>query len=454
MGGDGPSGRVRAMDTDVVIVGAGAAGIAAALELASQSLRVIVVEGRDRIGGRVRWKRVGSNDVPAELGAEFIHGDAPETTAFMREAGLTAVETGERSWTCGADGVLRPADDDFAVGDIFERVRSLTSDESVDAFLRRFDDDSALRETAERARRFVEGFEAADPAIASARAIADELRSGVDETSSRPVGSYAPLFEHLAQRCANAGIDLRLRTPVERIRRQPGAVTIEARTAGGAASVVHARCAIVTVPVGVLQQRNDATPLAFVPPLPDEKQRAIRGLEMGHVVRVTLAFRTAFWETIANGRYRDAAFFRCDALPFGAFWTQAPLRQRAIVAWAGGPRAMAMRGRSERECIDAALDAFATMIGEPERARAEFEAGVTHDWGADPFACGAYSYVVTGAATARADLGAPVDDTLFFAGEATSTDGQGGTVSGAFESGTRAAREAARAIARAAAATP
>ena len=434
------------MDTDVVVVGAGAAGLAAALALAERSVRTVVLEGRDRVGGRVRWQSVGSVDVPAELGAEFIHGAAPETSALLREAGLTDVPTGDASWTCGSDGELRPADDDFDSGDLFERVRSLAQDESVAAFLRRFEDDPRLREQACRARTFVEGFEAADPALASARAIADELRSGVDSTSSRPVGSYAPLFEHLAARCARGGVDLRLGTAVERIAWKPGEVTVETRSDGGGASTLRARCAVITVPVGVLRQGGAAVRLSFAPPLPAEKQAALRGLEMGHAVRVTLAFRTPFWEQAAGGRYRDAAFFRCEGGAFNAFWTQLPLRGRTIVAWAGGPRATALDGMSAQARIDRARDEFGAMFGQRDLARRECEAGVTHDWSTDPFACGAYSYVATGAGTARAALGVPVGETLFFAGEATSTDGQGGTVSGAFETGTRAAREAARAL--------
>jgi monoamine oxidase len=86
------------------------------------------------------------------------------------------------------------------------------------------------------------------------------------------------------------------------------------------------------------------------------------------------------------------------------------------------------------------------LFGEPALAREEFEGGMMHDWGRDPFARGAYSYVAVGGGDARAALAAPVDDTLFFAGEATSNDGQGGTVNGALETGERAAREAAIAL--------
>ena len=429
------------MDTDVIVIGAGAAGLAAARRLAERSIRVIVLEGRDRVGGRVRWETVGTVGEPAELGAEFIHGPAPETSALVREAALNKVETGNDAWTYTVAGGLHPAEDDFLDGRILAEARALAHDESVETFLRRFANDPARHGEAVRARQFVEGFEAADVSKASAIAIADEIASGVDATSSRLVGSYAPLFAHAQAACLAAGADLHLNTRVERVAWQRGRVTIETRDASGVAATMRACSAIVTVPIGVLQQGEGATPLAFDPPLPAEKQTALRGLAMGHAVRVALAFRTPFWETIANGRYRDAAFFRFDAGPFNALWTQMPLRRRTIVAWAGGPRAVTLSGLPAQERIERARDEFGDLFGDRALAQHEFEAGATHDWTTDPFACGAYSYVVTDGGAARSILGRPLDGTLFFAGEATATDGQGGTVSGAFATGMRAADE-------------
>ena len=186
--------------------------------------------------------------------------------------------------------------------------------------------------------------------------------------------------------------------------------------------------------------------MVFDPALPAEKRGAIEHLEMGHATRVALWFRTPFWERVREGRYRDAAFFRSLGQPFTAYWTQVPVRSELIVAWAGGPKSTALSGASERELIGRALEGFGTLLGEHALARAEFEGGAVHDWTRDPFARGAYSYVTVGGGDARATLATPLDDTLFFAGEATSTDGQGGTVSGALETGERAAREAAEAL--------
>ncbi len=435
------------MDADAIVIGAGAAGLAAARSLAGQSLRVVVVEARDRFGGRVWSAASGRSAVPAELGAEFIHGPAAETMALLREAGTAAVDTVRESWTLCAGGELRRGDDEFmSSARIFGQALTLANDESVERFLRRFDDDRALRQTAETARAFVEGFDAADPAIASARAIADEWRSGVDFASARPLGGYFQLFELLRMACTRAGCQILLSTAVRRISWRRGAVTVEARSGSGEALSTCARAAVVTLPVGVLRHRGDETEVVFDPELPKAKRKALASIEMGDAVKVVLLFRTAFWERIRNGSYRDTAFFRRAGPTFPTYWTQFPVRSELIVAWAGGPKATALKGASAAELVDLALDGLGALFGEPALVREEFEKGLVHDWGADAFARGAYSYIAVGGGNAHKALAAPLNDTLFFAGEATSDDGQAGTVNGALETGERAAREAAMSL--------
>ena len=430
-------------DADAIVIGAGAAGLAAARSLAERSLRVVLLEARDRIGGRVAQAPAAPAGFAAELGAEFIHGPASETMALLRDAASAALDTDGDAWVRDADGELQRDDDDFrAAGGIFERVGELATDESVERFLQRFAGDPALRKAVADARAFVEGFEAADPALASVRSIAAELASGVDSTSRRPAGSYRPMFDVLSAACARAGVETHLSTTVRRISWQRGAVTVEADRAG-ATRTLRARAAIVTLPVGVLRQSGD---VAFEPDLPAEKRAALGRIEMGRVVKTIVRFRTAFWENIRGGRYRDAGFFRSAGGPFAAYWTQFPARSTSIVAWSGGPAANALGECSDDERIARARDGFGALLGELDLARREFETGFTHDWNRDPFAYGAYSYVAVDGGNARALLAAPVDRTLFFAGEATSNDGQGGTVNGALETGERAAREVAAAL--------
>ncbi|MBV8082198.1 MAG: FAD-dependent oxidoreductase [Candidatus Eremiobacteraeota bacterium] len=433
-------------DADVIVIGAGAAGLAAARFLASRSARVLVLEARDRIGGRVWWRPLPDAASPVELGAEFIHGKAPHTTALLREAGLRSIAADGDSWR-SAGGHLHHEPETFTRNaSIFDAARSLARDESVERYLQRFDDDGKQREQARVARYFVEGFDAADPAIASAKSIAAEWRSGVDSTISRPLGSYQPMFQHLARACAAAGVRVSLSTMVRHISWQPGIVSIDARLDDTESRRFRARAAVVTVPVGVLRYRGDDEQLSFEPELPSAKVAALASIEMGHVVRVVLSFDTAFWEHVNEGRYRDAHFFRSDSQPFPGFWTQVPQRERFVVAWAGGPKAIALRGVSPTELVELARNEFGDLFGQRALARERFAGAVFHDWARDPHARGAYSYIAVGGGGAREMLAEPVDGTLFFAGEATARHGEGGTVNGALESGERAAAQAAAAL--------
>ncbi len=438
------------MDADAIVIGAGAAGLSAARSLAGESLRVVLLEARDRIGGRVLSRPIGRAAVPAELGAEFIHGQARQTMRLLRDAGTAAIDSVGESWMCSDGDLQREAEDLPSAADIFEGSRSLANDESVDQFLKRFDGNGAMRQTTKDARAFVEGFDAADPTIASARAIAEEWKSGVDSTIARPLGGYPPMFERLRDACAAAGVQTCLSTVVRGISWRRGTVAVDVTNDSGQSLTVRARAAIVTLPVGVLRHTGDETEIRFDPALPTAKREALRQIEMGHVVKVALRFGTDFWTQIRDALYRDGAFFRCERLPFPSYWTQLPVRSELIVAWAGGPKAVALNGASEMELIERALEGFGSLFDEPALARAEYEGGIMHDWAHDPFARGAYSYVTVGGGDARTALAAPVDDTLFFAGEATSSDGQGGTVNGALETGERAAREAATSLGAAA----
>lgn len=436
------------MDADAIVIGAGAAGMSAALSLSRRGRRVIVLDARDRVGGRIWSCPKAGKVLSAELGAEFIHGRAQTTMALLREAGTSSItiSAGE-SWTCGHDGVLRRERNDFREGAaLFREASALQNDESVEEFLQRCARGKATIEQLEWARAFVEGFDAADPERASVKAIAQEWQSGVDSSSARPRGGYAPILQLLHDACVAAGSQFRLCTTVHRVVRQRGSAVVHATNQHGESLSFQSRTAIVTLPAGVLHHAGDDGRVVFEPDLPPEKQEALRYIEMGPVVKVALWFRTRFWERLAGGRFRNGAFFHSENERFPTFWTQLPLRTELIIAWIAGPRAAKLDASASEELIEGARDAFGDLFGERALARNEFDEGMMHGWSRDPYARGAYSYVLVGGANARAALAAPVDDTLFFAGEATSTDGQGGTVNGALETGQRAATQAATAL--------
>ncbi|HET7815670.1 MAG TPA: NAD(P)/FAD-dependent oxidoreductase [Candidatus Baltobacteraceae bacterium] len=415
------------MDADVIIVGAGAAGLTAARRLAQRGKRVLLLEARDRIGGRA-WT-LERHGVRMEMGAEFIHGDAELTHRLMREAGLKWEGFDGSMWRETADGTLVCEEDSFeSDDDLFAGLKALERDISVADYLARFASDDALRQRAQMALSFVEGFDAADPQIASARGIAHEWASGVDNSSGRPCEGYGRLMHFLHAECVKAGVEVRLNRAVTSIAYDSKGIAVDG---------LRAKACIVTLPAAVL--RGGA--VTFDPPLPAEKRNALQYIETGDVVKAVLQFSSRFWKHLANGKYADALFFRPAAGPFGVFWVSAKENGAAIAAWTGGPKTAALLAANEQDVVESALRGFGRLLGDEPAARAAFEGGAMHDWRADRFAGGAYTYLRTGAGGARETLAAPLAGTLFFAGEATCASGHSGTVDGALETGERAAGE-------------
>ena len=426
---------------DTLIVGAGAAGLAAAAELSRQNGTVCILEARDRVGGRIFTRREPGVTLPIELGAEFIHGFAPATVGWLAKSNAAIVDAHGQRFTL-RDGRAEPDDDSFEqMKRGLATVRRPRKDLPFAEFLDTVANRKLSPNARQLARQLVEGFDAADATRVSTWATLDEWsgNSAADAPTFRPLGGYASLVDGLVCALDHSRVQVRLGTVVHTIHWQRGRVTIEA-TRHGQPSSVQAKRAIVTLPLGVLQLPGHAA--GAVRFLPDTgKREALEGLAPGPVIKVVMHFRKPFWEEIDDGRYRDASFFRAPGATFRTFWSTVPLRGTLINAWAGGPNAQRLSGCSETELTSAALDSLQSMFGRKVKVRTLLERAYQHDWQADPFARGAYSYVIAGGTGARKALATPVKNTLFFAGEASDTQGETGTVAGALQSGMRAARQ-------------
>ncbi|GJG88261.1 hypothetical protein tb265_34420 [Gemmatimonadetes bacterium T265] len=450
-----PADDTSAEPCDVVVLGAGAAGLAAARALADARRRVVVLEARDRIGGRVHTAHVPDLGAPVELGAEFVHGNPPELWAIAEAAALRVVDAEEAHVALDGGRLVARGDFGGEVGEVLDALdaearRTDVDDVSVGQFLAERFGDSAHADARRMVATYVEGFHAApvDDAGIRAIAIADTQSSGND-VAYRIVDGYRRVPEWLADaRDGRPALDVRLGHVVERVTWDGGGVRVRA-VSGDAAVELRARCAVVTLPLGVLAAPADAAgAVAFDPPL-DAKRDAFAGIALGQVSRVVLRFRSRFWErpgaVPALADPDDAAglaFVHTPELDVPVWWTLRALRAPVLVAWAGAGKARALLARdaeARRACV---LDALATAFGTTRAAvDAEFVAAYEHDWSRDPFARGAYSYAHVGGRDAFAALARPLGP-LVFAGEATVDDGDWGTVHGALRSGARAAREA------------
>jgi monoamine oxidase len=429
---------------DVVIIGAGVSGLAAAGELRKSGLSVLILEARDHVGGRTWTRHEPDLSAPIELGAEFIHGRIPETFELLREVGKAALDTSGAHWTLRDGKLVQNTEDMFdQIQKALERSRVLKQpDISFETWLSRSGQYGLSSEAAAMARAFAEGFDAADPARVSAHFIAEEWSSGgmLDSPQFRPLGGYSSVLAALAGALDREHIRLQLQTVVREVRWTQGSVEIDAVFLDQPFSV-RAGCAIVTLPLGVLQApAGGQGAVRFVPEL-EAKRAALEGLASGPVLKLSLRFRNSFWDELDGGRYRDAAFFHSAATAFPTFWTSLPLRAPLLTAWVGGPKAARLSAAEMPDIVRQALQSLSTVFRRRAYREFQLEAAYLHNWQTDPFARGAYSYVTVGGGDARRSLAEPLEDTLFFAGEATDTKSEAATVTGALQSGERAARE-------------
>lgn len=427
---------------DVVIIGAGAAGLAAAAALAGSGRSVLMLEARDRIGGRIWTRREPGLAAPIELGAEFVHGDACETAAHLNRAGSALMESPDVH-IAFENGEVTPRTGFEQVVKAVRETRVLEQqDMTLNEFLEKHMKDVLSVEARQYARMLAEGFDAADPDRVSARALAEEWTSAAmtEEPQSRPGGGYAPLLTELMASASRGKLRVQLQAPVHTVTWRKGRVEVDAECLGKPLRVTATK-AIITLPLGVLQAPSGAPgAVRFSPPL-DAKREALEQLGFGPVIKLNLRFRSAFWEEIAGGRYRDVTFFHSRQAPMPTFWSALPLRVPLLVAWSGGPRAARLSGASTEELVNTAVTVLQSMFGANHDISALVEGAYWHDWQNDPYTRGAYSYVTAGGGDASRLLAQSLLHTLFFAGEATDFEGEQATVTGAIRTGERAASE-------------
>jgi monoamine oxidase len=408
---------------DVMVIGAGMAGLAAARALAEAGRSVVVLEARQRIGGRIRTVRDGG--VVCELGAEFVHGRPPELWELIAEAGLTTYERTGDFLVRGAQGL--ETRQDWEDDDPLEELEHFTGPDC--SFVEYVDRLGLSAEEREQELRYVEGFNAADAKEASAMALgrqqsAEDAIEG--DRSWRVREGYDRLPDFLAERVKAAGGTVLLGAAVATVRWSTKGV--EAVCADG--GVWTAQKVVVTLPLGVLQ----AGAVRIEPEVP-AILAAARSMRMGKAFRCTLVFRERMWPE------RMSFLLTPDLLP-GVWWTAHPAENRSLTGWSGGPRALGLLQLEPEELQRRVLAAVgeALAMGE-EQVRAALTGFHTHVWGRDAWSRGAYSWVPVGGLEASAAMAEPVEDTLYFAGEHTDTTGHWGTVHAALRSGLRAARQ-------------
>lgn len=407
------------MQYDVIIVGAGACGLMAARDLAEAGYKVCLLEAMEAPGGRIASDMIAPGTV-IETGAEFVHGNAPATNELLKEAGLETVPI-EGKMIIVRNGVRMPEDHLQQGYDRFESLLDqLETDCTLADFLDQHMPETEYEEVNASVRLFAEGFALADINRVSAFSFREEW-SHQQERQYRVKGGYMHLIRYLADQCTQCGVFFQFSSIVHSIDYKPGLVTV---TAGNRSFT--AKKVILTVSAGVIRQRA----IKFIPSIEDKLSGYDR-IGFGSVIKIPVLFKNSFWL-----QHEEELGFVLSNEVIPTWWTQLPARVPLLTGWLGGPDAASLSSLDEKLVLDKAVSSLANIFHlETSELYRQIEGYRISHWNSSPFTQGGYSFNTPESDTAKKMLQQPLDDTVYFAGEALYTGASQATVEAALVNG-------------------
>jgi monoamine oxidase len=418
---------------DIIIIGAGAAGLMAARLLSKKGKSVTVLEARDRIGGRIHTVNGDGFSQPVETGAEFMHGELPLTMGLIKETGVTYTKGQGKMWNL-EQGHLEEGDSFNEGWDKFiHELKKLKQDITIAEFLNTRFGEEKYNDLRESITRFVNGFDAADTAKASAFSLREEWTSEEDLTGYRLEGGYSQLMEFLRIEAVKHHASFHLSKKVTEIRWHRASVKIITEEG----NEYEARKILITIPPSVLKTGA----VRFIPAI-NEYETALSKIETGGVIKFLVEFKEAYWED-KNASLRAMPhlhFLFSDAF-IPTWWSQRPDTTPLLTGWLSGPVTDHLE-INENELIKEAERSLAYILnGSGDDLKTKIRAIKVINWMKDPFSRGAYAYRTIETPQAIKILSTPIEDTIYFAGEAYYDGSNMGTVESALACGEKRAKE-------------
>jgi monoamine oxidase len=415
---------MKPQDQTIIIIGAGAAGLMAAQKLAKR-YKIILLEANNHIGGRVHTIKGEGFTVPVEAGAEFIHGKLPLTLRFLKEAGIQYEELRGNIYRVNNGEWIKQHEMFEGWNKLLKQMKKEKKNMTMYDFLQRHYPDEKYDEFRRHIQNFAEGFDVSDITKVSMKALYKEW-SHADEKIFRIPGGHGQLISYLAKACKDKGCEIITASLIKQIDWEKNNVTVY--TEDG--RKYFAEKCIVTVPVSILQKALAKASINFTPPL-DHHVKAANEAGYGTVIKVVFEFNEPFWEQYA----KDVGFILGDET-FPAWWTQYPRAIPLLTGWKGGPGATTLSNNSDEMILQEALGSLCAIFDIPMVVLKEkIIAAKVFNWLRDDYAGGAYSFPLISTVEAKEILNKPVDNTIFFAGEALFEGSAFGTVEAALMSG-------------------
>ena len=408
---------------DILVAGAGAAGLMAAYTLSKAGRKVTILEARNRIGGRIHTL---DNEFPfkhGELGAEFVHGNLPVTMGLMHEAALEYISMEGEMWQYQDGKLERGSWDVQGWGELMKKLNQLKEDITIADFLQQNFGEAKYDQLRESVIRFISGYDTADPARASTFALRDEWQNENNDNQFRIDGGYGKLIDHMASECRFLGAEFHMNSIVKHIDWSGEEVRVTLTNG----STYRAPKVIMALPLGVLQAKS----ITFEPPLAGY-DKALMQMGFGAIVKILFEFKEAFWEE--EGRAHMSFIMSNEEIP--TWWTQYPAHTPVLTGWLGGLKAEGKKHMTDEEFVQEGITSLANIFSKTgAELKDNLVAWKVANWTTDPFTLGSYVYDLPDSHKARKLLSKPIGDKLYFAGEFIYEGPSMGTVEAALTSG-------------------
>ena len=407
----------------LLLVG-GISGLNAAVYLAKNGITVLLLEARNRLGGRVLSESF--HNIPVELGAEFVHRQQSCFYNYIHQLNLQTYNphSGNNSFYYTKKSGLQNFK--FTISNLLERAFQFFSNFSEDISIAKAFDKipKGMFSKQEQLiiKNWIEAYHAVDISKTSLKFV---LSEDSEITMIKLKTTYSSIIKNLEKEMYNFNVDIKLNHIVSQIYWTDAILKVVSNKTS-----FFAKKVLLTVPVSILKNQF----IKFNPRLPKEK--ALSCFEMGLAEKVNIILRQ-------NPLSQNFSFIYSQDTLFN-YWlhTNMNLEYFVLTAWIGGRRVNQIQNFNEQKIKEAAIDCLSQFCPYSQK---ELEQNVCqtfyHNWTHDPFSQGAYSYLTPGSMNAPELLAKPIDKKLYFAGEATAQNNQTSTVHGAFESGKRAAKE-------------
>jgi len=419
---------------DVIIIGGGAAGLMAAKILSANNKKILLLEAKDRLGGRIF--SVNDFSFPAEGGAEFIHGNLKTTFDLIKDAHINKEKI--KGTFCRVKNG-KWATNDHLVADwglLIKKMKDCKEDVSIHDFLAASFKAKKYDALKNYFTKYIEGYDAADPVNTSVFAIRKEMEAG-DEPQYRPERGYYSLIDFLKEGCLKRGGVIKINEPVTKLFRNKN---IEVSTSQKKYLCKKVICA---VPLGVLQSKPKQKSFIEFPDFLDSHLKAAKKIGNGPVIKFLLEFDKAFWldKKFLKERNIPAPSYLFTDTVIPTWWTQYPSKEPLLTGWIAGPASYKMRNysatRFKQIVLESLSSAFAISIEDLQKRLKNFK---VINWIKEDHILGGYSYPTLQTKKAREIMQKPFENTFYFAGEYVS-ENSSSTVDAALLSGKLVAKQ-------------